>query len=147
MPTKEEIIEEIKRTAEENGGKPLGAARFQRETGISSYEWGKHWVRFGDALIAAGFQPNEFFKAYPDDYMVEKIIGLTRKNGKFPTFRDFLVAKQNDLAMPDKRAFQRFGSKHEIARKTAAYCAGHPGYEDVTRPMRAYSGSSPTKEG
>lgn len=131
MPTKEEIIEEIKRTAKENGGKPLGAARFQRETSISSYEWGKYWVRFGDALIAAGFQPNQFFKAYPDGFMVEKIIGLARKNGKFPTFRDFLVAKQHDPTMPDKKAFQRFGSKHEIVGKVAAYCKAHPGYEDV----------------
>jgi hypothetical protein len=131
MATKEEIIEEIKRTAKENGGTPLGAVRFQRETGISSYEWGKHWVRFGDALIAAGFQPNEFLRAYPDEFMVEKIVGLTRKNGKFPTFRDFLVAKQHDPTMPDKRAFQRFGSKHEIAQKVAAFCKAHSGYEDV----------------
>ncbi len=131
MPTKEEIIQEIRRTAEENGGKPLGAARFQKETGISSYEWGKHWARFGDALVAAGFEPNEFFKAYPDEFMVEKLVGLARKKGKFPTFRDFLVAKQNDPTMPDKRAFQRFGSKHEIAEKVRAYCKTHSGVEDV----------------
>jgi len=131
MPTKEEIIEEIKRTPKENAGTPLGAARFQRETGISSYEWGKYWARFGDALLAAGFQPNEFLKAYPDEFMVENIIGLARENGKFPTFRDFLVAKQHDPTMPDKKAFQRFGSKHEIAEKVAAYCKEHSGHEDV----------------
>jgi Meiotically up-regulated gene 113 len=131
MSTKEEIIKEIKRTAEENGGSPLGAARFQRETGISSYEWGKHWARFGDVLIAAGFRPNQFAKAYPDEFLVEKIIGLARKNGKFPTFRDLLVARQHDRTVPDQSAFQRFGSKHEIAQKVSAYCKAHSGYEDV----------------
>jgi len=131
MPTEEEIIEEIKRTAKENGGRPLGAARFQKETGISSYEWGKHWVRFGDALIAAGLEPNQFGKAYPDEFMVGKIVGLARNNGRFPTFRDFLVGKQHDPAMPDKKAFQRFGSKRQIAEKVAAYCRTHCDYEDV----------------
>lgn len=131
MPTQEEIIKDIKRTAEENGGTPLGATRFQRETGISSYEWGKHWARFGDALIAAGFPPNLFVKAYPDEFMVEKIVGLARKNGKFPTFRDFSVAKKHDKTLPDKKAFQRFGSKHEIAQKVANYCKTLSGYEDV----------------
>jgi Meiotically Up-regulated Gene 113 (MUG113) protein len=131
MPTKEEIIREIKRTAQENGGAPLGAARFHKETAISSYEWGKHWARFGDALIAAGFPRNQFVTAYPDEFMAEKIVGLARKNGKFPTFRDFLVGKQHDRTLPGKNSFQRFGSKREIAQKVASYCKAHPGYDDV----------------
>ena len=73
IPTKEKIIEEIKRTAKENGGTPLGATRFQRETGISSYEWGRYRARFGDALIAAGFPPNRLVQAYPDEFMVEPL--------------------------------------------------------------------------
>ncbi len=32
MTTKEEILNEIKRTAKENEGKPLGLSRFQKET-------------------------------------------------------------------------------------------------------------------
>ena len=72
-------------------------------------------------LTAAGFPPSQFVKAYPNEFMVEKIVGLARTNGKFPTFRDFLVAKQNERTLPDKKAFQRFGSKHEIAQKVAAF--------------------------
>lgn len=146
MPTREEIVEEIRRTAKENGGTPLGTARFQKETGISSYEWGKYWVRFGDALLAAGFQPNQLAKAYPDEFMIGKVIGLARRIGKFPTFRDFLVAKQHDATMPDKRAFQRFGSKREIAQKVAAYCNSHSGYEDVLALCDPILAAPPPKE-
>jgi len=32
------IIDEIRRTAKDNGGKPLGQARFENETGIKKYE-------------------------------------------------------------------------------------------------------------
>ncbi len=49
--TKKDIINELKRTAEENNGSPLGRARFEREIGIKAYEWQKHWARFGDVQM------------------------------------------------------------------------------------------------
>jgi hypothetical protein len=58
MYTKQEILEEVRRTAKENSGKPLGVARFEKETGINPYDWGKYWARFGDAQEEAGFEPN-----------------------------------------------------------------------------------------
>jgi hypothetical protein len=36
---KEEILAEMKRTAEENGGKPLGKGRFETATGIGASDW------------------------------------------------------------------------------------------------------------
>ena len=51
MDSKQQILNEIRRTTAENGGKPLGAARLEKEAGINAYTWGKYWARFGDALI------------------------------------------------------------------------------------------------
>ena len=65
MPmTREEILNEIRRTAAENGGKPLGRARFERVTDITEYEISKHWARFGDAQRL----PREDF---PDSVLAE----------------------------------------------------------------------------
>jgi hypothetical protein len=146
MTTKEEIIEEIKRTAKENEGVPLGARRFEKETGITCYEWGQHWARFGDALLAAGFPPNPFQGAYPDEFLIQKVVALARKLGSFPTFRDFAVAKSNDPGMPDKKSFQRFGSKHEIVQKVAAYCQARSGFDDVIQLCSPILSSPPRKE-
>jgi hypothetical protein len=143
---KEEIIEEIKRAAKENDGVPLGARRFEKETGISSYEWGQYWPRFGDALLAAGFQPNPFQGAYPDEFLIQKVVALARKLGSFPTFRDFTVAKSNDPEMPNKKSFQRFGSKREIAQKVAAYCQTRPAFNDVLELCSLILSSPPRKE-
>lgn len=132
MVSKERILAEIKRTAKENGGRPLGARRFQNETGISAYEWGKHWARYGDAVRDAGLQPNQRNAAYTDEFLIQKVIGITRKLGNFPTFRELLVEKGNDPGMPDQSAFQRLGGKRGIALKVAHYCEGRWEYKDIT---------------
>ena len=129
--TKQDILDEIKRTAKENNGKPLGAGRFENETGITSYEWGKYWARFGDALRAADFEPNQFQAAHPDDFLIQKIIGLARKLGKFPTSREIEVERVNDAQLPTKKAFLRFGTKERIALKVLDYCKTQTGYQDV----------------
>ena len=85
MITKEKIIAEVKRTAKNNGGKALGLARLEKETGIKPYDWSRYWPRFGELLQEAGFAPNQLISAYPDKFLFEKIIKLTRKLGKFPT--------------------------------------------------------------
>ena len=132
MTTKSEILEEIKRTALANGGTPLGAARFERDTGIKAWEWAQHWARFGDAVTEAGFKPNQFQGALPDAFLIEKIIGITRKLGKFPTFREIEVERRSDSELPSSTAFQRLGSKTKLAEMVSTYCLSRSGFEDVT---------------
>jgi len=55
--TKQDILLAIQRTAKENGGKPLGLARFEAQTSINPYDWGKYWAGFGDAQKEAAARP------------------------------------------------------------------------------------------
>lgn len=49
---KELILNEIKRTAEANGGAPLGQTRFSQDTGIKVTDWhGKYWARWGSRIL------------------------------------------------------------------------------------------------
>ena len=132
MVSKDHIVSEIRRTAEENDGVPLGTARFAAETGIRETDWsGKYWVRWGDALVEAGYAPNEFRSAYPDEYLLDKLASLTRELKHFPLVREIKMRSRRDPGFPAEQAFRRLGNKSELAAKLVAFCTGLPGYENV----------------
>jgi hypothetical protein len=133
MPTKQKILDEVRRTAHENDGIPLGVARFEKETGIKQYEWGKFWARYGDVLKEAGFTPNQLQTAYSTEFLIEKVVGLVRKLGKFPTYREIQVEKNNDPELPDKKVFGRLGTQEQLAKKVLEHCNGKEGYNDVLK--------------
>jgi len=57
--TKVYILQEIKRTTQANGGKPLRKIKFESETGIKRFDWfGIYWARWSDALREAGCAHN-----------------------------------------------------------------------------------------
>jgi hypothetical protein len=72
--TRQHILDEIRRTAKENGGVPLGRDRFEQETGIRYTEWwGRLWSRWGDAVQEAGLTPNKLTDAYDNEELIEKL--------------------------------------------------------------------------
>lgn len=130
---KEEILAEIKRTAKENGGKPLGKGQFEEVTGIKRSEWQKFWPRISEAQQEAGFTPNQFStKAHVDDYLLESIVSLVRELKKIPTQAEMRIKRLNDHAFPDGSVFTtRFGNKPDLILQVLNYCRDKPAYSDV----------------
>lgn len=149
MITREHIIKEIKRTAEANGGVPLGKDRFFEKTGIRSLDWfGKYWAKWGDALIEAGYEPNKLQGAYEDDWVIEKLVLAIRDLGRFPSSGDIRLKSKQEKDFPSHTVFNRVGKKAELIRKTLEYCYNKGGFDDVIaicsvepKPMRKESDS------
>lgn len=129
---REKIINEIRRTAVENGGRPLGRLRLEAETGIRPIDWMKYWSRFGDAQREAGFEPNERTAAYDEAELCQRLAMLARELGRFPTQADLRVKSHADPAFPSLRTFdKRLSAKADAVAKVAAYCIAHPEFRDV----------------
>lgn len=128
---KEEILAEIRRTAKENGGKPLGKERFENATGITTRDWLRYWSRFGEAQLEAGFEANQLQGAYDNEYLYEKIITLTRELNSYPTANQRRTKAFNDTSFPSSTVFDRLGSKAQLVAKLYAYCQRKTGYDDV----------------
>ena len=130
--TREEIIAELRRTATENGGKPLGRLRLQQVAGIRPTDWMKYWPRFGDAQREAGLEPNEPTLAIDEGELLRVLALLARERGHFPTQADMRVKAHADPTFPSLRTFdKRLGAKRDIFSKVAAFCAANPGFADV----------------
>lgn len=136
--TKAHSIAEIQRTAKVNGGKPLGKGRFFGETGIRESDWsGKYWIRWSDAILEAGFAPNQKQVAFNEDWVLEKYIALIRKLGHIPVATELRMAAHNDKNFPSHNTFGRFGKKHELLVRLMDYCKDRSEYEDIAVVCRS----------
>ena len=146
---RQHILDEIRRTAEANGGAPLGRERFLSETGIKEADWlGKFWVRWSDAVREAGFAPNQMQTGFSDDHLLEKYALMVRELGRVPTAADVKLRRRNDPEFPSPNTFSRFGSKAELLAKVIAYCRAQQ-YSDIAAICEPWLPSidTPTQEG
>lgn len=132
MLSKNDILTEIRRTAKANNGIPLGRGRFEKETGIKPYDWEKYWIRFSDAQREAGFEPNKLTSAYSNSYLIEKIIVLIRRIGRFPVYGDLKMESRNNPNFPNAKSFfETKQQKRALAGKVIEYCESKQEYQDV----------------
>ena len=129
--TREQILEEIRRAAEENGGKPVGRARFIRLTGITEYALFRHWPRYGDAVRDAGLEPNVLNAARDDAEVLKRFVELTRRLGQAPTLAELRIARNDDSSFPSPGVFERLGSKNERIGHALQFCRENPSWDDV----------------
>lgn len=129
---KQEIISEIKRISKECDGKAPGFQRFAAETGVRKSDWYPNlWLRWGDAIIEAGCQPNDFIVAYDTDFLITKYIELIRDLGHFPIEGELRIKKKTDKDFPSHSGFSQLGSKQERVQKIIEYCQGKRELDDI----------------
>jgi hypothetical protein len=142
---RQDILAEIRRTAAENGGKPLGKERFYRETGINEADWlGKYWARWSDAIRETGLEPNQMQGAHDEHVLIEHYISLMRELDKFPTSNEVKLKARNAPGFPWHNTFARFGSKQQLAKRIQEYCNEREGYGDIVALCAVVINVAPT---
>lgn len=145
---KQHILSEIKRTAADNGGVPLGINRFREATGIRKEDWyGIFWAKWTDAQVEAGCDPNQFgTPAFDEDWMIAKIAGYARKLRKIPTKPELKLRKQQDSEFPNIVTIRRrLGNKSEMVARILEYCRAQEGWSDIVDMCLSFQDSYATK--
>lgn len=120
---KEEILSEIRRTAEANGGVPLGRERFAAVTGITDNYWiGRYWARWSDAVREAGYEPNQLQGPRTDADILGCLAALVHELGRFPVATEIKLKARNDPGFPWHNTFAKFGRKAALAGRLEQFC-------------------------
>ena len=132
MPTKETIIHEIRRVAE-NIGRPPGLQVFEKETGIRKSEW--HGILFrswGDALREAGYEPNKFQGKMNSEHVLRKYVEAVRYFGRIPAEIDIRMYTRNRPEFPGHSTFRNhFGNKSGLIAALAKWVGENDEFDDL----------------
>ena len=135
---KETMLSEIRRAAAENGGQPLGIARFEELTGIVPGAWrGRYWATWGEATVEAGIQPGRMNEAYESDYLLSLLAELSRRCGRFPTSAETKMARARDKGFPDAKVYERFGAKADRVEALRRFVSDRAEFADVFQLLPA----------
>ena len=126
------ILDEIKRLASANGGKPTGRSAFENATGIRESDWFPHyWLRWGDALKDAGFSPNRLNVPLGDAKVLDQYVTLVRELGRLPVSGELRLRAKADPGFPSHNVFSKFGGKVGLIQRLRAHCAASPTDQDI----------------
>lgn len=130
---KQQILNEIRRTAVANGGVPLGKKRFERETGIRDADWyGKIWPNWSDAVRDAGYSANGLKGKFESNEVLLRLVDAVREFGHFPGTGELRLKKRIDRTFPNSKVFySHFGNRDRQKRAVLNFCRSHAGYDDV----------------
>ena len=121
-PSKETILDAIRRLAAKNGGGAPGRLALETEAGIRETDWrGVYWAKYSDAVTEAGLAPNEMAKAYPKEHLLSVLCEVTSQLGHIPTYDELKLAKRRNADIPSATVFGRLGSKRDQVRQLLDY--------------------------
>jgi Meiotically up-regulated gene 113 len=115
---REDILTEIRRLAAAADGQPPGQNVFSNETGIAPHKWrGVFWAKWGDALIDAGFKPNNWQSKSDTVKVLDRFAELALTMGRIPTNSEIDLARRSNNSIPSsKYVLSHFGGKAELAK-------------------------------
>lgn len=130
---RDQILTEIRKLAEANGGQPPGWITFSKATGIRIHEWrGRFWSKWGDATREAGFEPNSPIGAYTDDYFLQKLAEAARHFGVIPNTIQMAMYRRTDSTFPARQTFNvNFTSRAEMLSQLRKWVGEHADFADV----------------
>lgn len=132
MVSRRKILGEIRRIAEEDGGKAPGYERFADVTGIKEGDWrGRYWARWSDAVTEAGFPPNKMQARSDDNEALRRYSAETQRLGRPPTHAELRLIRQTDKTFPSSSVYERLGPRATLLARVVAYCEDRPELEDV----------------
>ena len=134
MMSKEDILSEIRRVAQERGGR-VGLAAFLKTTGIPEKQtFGRHWATWNEALTEAGIAMTSFRRPRTAEASVlEAVAQSIQRLKKWPTENELSLERHRNSSFPSLKVFRRLRRSGSLTPKVQAHSAGRPDLVDAAR--------------
>ena len=119
--------------AAQNGGQAPGSRAFESATGIIESKWrGKYWARWGDALIEAGFSPNQWTGKSDAESIISGLIIACRHYRRFPTNSEIDLLRKSIPTLTTPKAIKsNLGSRPDVIAAVALQIGNNPEFSDI----------------
>jgi len=138
---KVQILDDIRRLAAENEGRPPSIRQFEDATGVRESVWrGVLWANWSEAVTEAGLTPNPLphERRIEDDVLLEKLAEACRYYGKVPTVAQLRMRRRADPDFPYVKTFERrFGGFADLGAHIQQWVVRHDAYRDVADMLGA----------
>jgi hypothetical protein len=119
-------------------GKAPGREKFQAQTGIKPHVWrGRIWRNWTDALVEAGFAPNEYQAALADDDLLRFVAEISKMLGRFPSTSDIEYELPRQQGAPNSTTILSRWKMPDLAGALADFARRH-GEHDIIEFANAY---------
>jgi hypothetical protein len=137
MASRDEILGEIRRIAEENGGRAPGKLAFATATGIREADWsGIHWARWSDAVIEAGLEPNRKQGKLSTEYVLQRFAEAVRHFGRVPVTSEIRMYARENARCPGHQTFyNHFGSRNALISALIDWVHANKDFSDLIELM------------
>lgn len=124
--TKENILSEIRRIANESGGK-VGLRAFVAATGIPEKQFlGRYWATWNEAVGEAGIATSIFSRPRTEESsVIATFAELVQRLKKWPTENEMTLERHRNGSFPSMKVFRRLIKETSLASKLMEYCAAH----------------------
>jgi hypothetical protein len=115
--SKQEILAEIRKFVDGNGGEIPGERTFVTATRMRQSAWkGKYWARWTDAVREAGYDPNAMTQRIPDENLLEQLAGFITKLAYFPVRDEINMQARTAAGFPVWQTIKkRYGGMPQTA--------------------------------
>ncbi len=134
MLTKDEMLSEVRRVAQERGGR-VGLTSFLKTTGIPKTQvLGKRWVTWNEVLTDAGLATAGFRRPRTDENLIlEAVASLIQRLKKWPTENELLLERQRNRSFPSLNVIRRLRKSGNLPRILVAHCTNRPDLDDAAK--------------
>ena len=124
--TKENILSEIRRIANESGGK-VGLRAFVAASGIPEKRFlGKYWATWNEAVGEAGIATSIFSQPRTEvSSVIAAFAALVERLEKWPTEIEMTLERRRNSSFPSMTVFRRLAKETSLASRLVEYCAVH----------------------